>query len=482
MFLPLFLQTGLAGSFNARERPAPSFSYHPNLKNRPHAILHPGEKNRMDARSERKDGVLVFFVNGRLDAFGAQQLDAWARGELNDDDKELVVDLAGSSYLSSGGIRVFNGLKKELKRRSGRFALAAVGEYPKKVLDMAGFSTVFEMFPTTAEAVADLSKKRKNPSLFNEIFYKKIVGDGVSLTIEPGWMTTPPVLRVLGDLDKVLSASITDADIRQKKFSEVTYSLGLGALGADVRESKMLLGEMITLYGSMVWLPTDGNSTPDFLTPGESTESDLPVYTGYNITLDGPFNEYLTLDAADPKGVSIGDIYRIIFSSARGRVGTYRGVVAVTIWGIISGFASSGLKKAPVAGSSLPEGDSIMAPSHVHEWIASDTGSSYTGDTLVSFGIGIDLDQDLSAFDPASLSSLYYTNPLNTGAGKKMYLHNHGVVFRNIPYDPSLDLNTQVKKIVTEGEFVDMRHLLDSTRLRKAKIGIAYIQDIRREP
>ena len=303
----------------------------------------------MEARSERTEGVLVFFVNGRLDAFGAQQLDTWARGELNDDDRELVVDLAGSSYLSSGGIRVFNGLKKELKRRNGRFALSSVGEYPKKVLDMAGFSTVFDLFPTSAEAVADISKKRKNPSLFNEIFYKKIIEEGVRLTIEPGWMTTPPALRVIGDLDKVLHATITEPDIRQKKFSEVTYSLGLGALGADVRESLPLLGEMITLYGSMVWLPTDGNNTPDFLTPGETPESDLPVYTGYNITLDGPFNEYLTLDAADPKGVSIGDIYRIIFSSARERAASFRGVVAVTMWGIISGFASSGLKKAPVA-------------------------------------------------------------------------------------------------------------------------------------
>jgi hypothetical protein len=59
-----------------------------------------------------------------------------------------------------------------------------------------------------------------------------------------------------------------------------------------------------------------------------------------------------------------------------------------------------------------------------------------------------------------------------------MYLHNHGVVFKNVACNASLDLNTQVKKTVTDGEFVDMRHLLDSTRLRKAKIGVAYIQDI----
>lgn len=436
----------------------------------------------MEARSERKDGILIFYVNGRLDAFGARQLDAWARQELNDDDRELVVDLSGSAYLSSGGIRTFNGFKKELKRRNGTFALSAVGVYPRKVLDMAGFSSVFAMYPTTEEAVLDIRKKRKNPSLFNEIFYKKILSDNIGLTIEPGWMTTPPVLRVTGNLDKVLHATITESDVRTKKFSEVTYSLGLGALGADVRDSLPLLGEMITLYGSMVWLPTDGHSTPDFLTPGEASESDLPVYTGYNITLEGPFNEYLTLDTTDPKGASISDIYRVIFSSARDRIKTFHGVVAVTMWGVLSGFASSGLKKAPVAGSGLPEGESIMAPSRVHEWVASDTGTSYQGDTLVSFGIGIDLGADLSGFRPENLDCLYYTNPLNTGAGKQMYLHNHGVVFRNIPYDATLDLNTQVKKIVTEGEFVDMRHLLDTTRLRKAKIGIAYIQDIVREP
>lgn len=434
----------------------------------------------MEARSEKKDGVVLLHVSGRLDAFGAQQMDHWAKDALADDDKDLVIEMSGSDYLSSGGIRSFNGLKKEMKRRGGRFALAGVGEYPKKVLDMAGFSTVFDMFPDASAAVADIVRKRKNPTLFNEIFYKKIIDEGLQLTIEPGWKTRPPVLRVLGDLDKVIHAKITEADVRTKKFSEVTYSLGLGALGPGVKDAMPLMGEMITLYGSMVWLPTDGNNTPDFLTPLDA-ESDVPVYTGYNITLDGPFNEYFTLETSNPNGVSISDIYRVIFSSATNRVTGYKGIVALTIWGIIDSIASSGLRKAPVATSAPPGGESIMSPGRIHEWIASDTGNTHKGDTLISFGIGIDLATSAAHFSPATISSLYYANPLNTGAAKQMYLHNHGVVFKNVPYDASLDLNTQVKKVVTDGEFVDMRHLLDSTRLRKAKIGIAYIQDIVRD-
>jgi len=436
----------------------------------------------MEARSERMDGVLVFFINGRLDAFGAQQLDEWIKGALHDDDKELVLDLSGSTYLSSGGLRTFNILKKEMKRRNGRFALAGVGEYPKKVLDMAGFTTILEIFPNTDAAVEDIRKKRKNPTLFNEIFYKKIEEEGVTLTIEPGWMTNPPTLRITGDLHKLLYAQLTEADIKTRKFSEITYSLGLGALGADKKEAMPVLGEMITLYGSMVWLPTDGNNTPDFLTPLD-TETDVPVYTGFNITLDGPFNEYLTLDTKDPQGISITDIYRMIFTGAKNRnVKTYKGVIAVTIWGVIVGLASSGIKKAPVASANLPKGASIMDPAQSAMWMASDTGMSYKGDTLVSFGIGIDLGNDLTGYKKEDLETLYYANPANKGASKVMYLHNHGVVFRGVPYDASLDLNSQVKKIVSDATFVDMRHLLDSTRLRRAKIGVAYIQDIIREP
>ncbi len=434
----------------------------------------------MEVRSEKKDGVVILSVSGRLDAFGARQLELCARDALSDDDQDLVIDIGGSSYLSSGGLRVFSALKKEMKRRNGRFALSAAGEYPKKVLDMAGFTSVLEIFPDTGTAVADIAHKRKNPSLFGELSYKKILSDGVQLTIEPGRILTPSVLRITGNLDNVLYSRITESDVKQKKFSQVTYSLGLGALGADVKEAMPLLGEMITLHGSMVWLPTDGNNTPDFLTPADP-ESDVPVYTGYNITLDGQFAEYFTLESADRLGVSISGIYKAIFSSAKDRIRGYKGVVAVVIWGVIAGFASSGIKKAPVATAAPLHGESIMAPAHVHDWLASDAGKSYAGDTLISFGIGIDLTTATSHFRPETLSALYYANPLNRGTARAIYLHNHGVVFRNTPYDASLDLNAQVKKITADGEFVDMRHLLDSTRVRKAKIGVAYIQDILRD-
>jgi anti-sigma B factor antagonist len=113
----------------------------------------------MEARSERINGVLIFFVSGRLDAFGAQQLNVEVHKGLHDDDQNLVIDMSDSPYLSSGGIRVFNTLKREMKRRNGRFLLAAVSDYSMKVLAIAGFTTVIEIFPTARDAVNDIARK-----------------------------------------------------------------------------------------------------------------------------------------------------------------------------------------------------------------------------------------------------------------------------------------------------------------------------------
>jgi anti-sigma B factor antagonist len=156
----------------------------------------------MEAHSERIGGALVFFISGRLDAFGAEKLNGWIKESLHDDDRELVLDLTGSNYLSSGGLRTFIAFKKEMKRRNGRFILTGVGEYPRKVIGTAGFTSVLEIYPTVDEAVENIKRFRKDTTLFSEIMYKSIVEKGVRITIEPGALTASPSLKITGDIIK----------------------------------------------------------------------------------------------------------------------------------------------------------------------------------------------------------------------------------------------------------------------------------------
>lgn len=75
----------------------------------------------------------------------------------------------------------------------------------------------------------------------------------------------------------MLYARLGEEDIRSRRFSKTEYSIGLGALGMSVNDCMPFLGEMITIGGTMVWLPTDGNDTPDFLIPKRDT-GDITIH------------------------------------------------------------------------------------------------------------------------------------------------------------------------------------------------------------
>ncbi|MBP1929277.1 anti-anti-sigma factor [Methanolinea mesophila] len=429
----------------------------------------------MERETERIKGVLVIRCRGRLDAFGAEKLEETLKSSLQDDDTSVVIDLGEVPYLSSGGIRILLEYRKKLKERGGILALARVGQYPRQVLDMAGFSSVFSLYPTLEEAVASARKTTDRDDLLMELMNPASVRGDLKLSIEPG---KPNVagLRVVGHIDDVLRAKIRKEDIHILSFSESEYSLGLGALGATVDDALPLLGEMITLHGTMVWLPTDGNNTPDFFTPVQDT-GNVRLYSGFSVILNGQFHEVITIETDREEGVSIHEVYRELFEFARERKKRDTGVIALVIWGVLAGMQSSGVKKAPLASAGFPDGHTIDEPGFAPEWMDHDTIPRCQGDTLVSFGFGIDQEADLSSFDPRAVLAL---SPVRYSGERRerLALHNHGVVFRDIPWDPNAHLGNQVKKIVREGKFVDMRHLLESTRLRRMKAGIAYISNI----
>ncbi len=423
----------------------------------------------MELETERRDGILTFIIRGRLDGYGAGQVSDAVQASLQDDDRSVVFDLAGLNYLSSAGIRVLIAVKKQLKERNGTLALAGMQEYPKNVLDMAGVTPIFSIYSGVEEAVVACRRPQDSLSVIGELARTPVVRNGVAYTVEPV-SAKRASLRVAGSLDDVLHARLTERDVRAIPFSALQYSLGLGALGEGVADALPLLGEMITLHGSMVWLPTDGNETPDFFTPMKDT-GELYVYSGYNVALDGPFHEIVTVDAGDGGSITLSELYRSVFDFAREHRRDFSGIVALAIWAVVDGVCSSGVKRSPIAASAPKNGLAINAEENVQEWFAEDDEPKYRGDTMVGFGFGI----DCSVCNDEHVAAL--VDPGHAGA-QRVQLHNHGVIFRGVPWDATLDLGRQIERIVSDGKFVDMRHLKDSTRIRRAKLGVAYISGI----
>ncbi len=425
----------------------------------------------MDVTSERTDKILIFSIDGRLDSYGASKLDG-ALKEIRDEDLNVIFDLEKVPYLSSGGIRTFLKTERLLKVRGGKLHLSNVQPYPREVLEMSGFDQIFSVHPTRKEAVERLKEGQDST---NQDAFSNYKDKNILFTILKS-SNGNSSLKVVGDIFKVLYSSLEEKDIFSRKFSEAEYSIGLGGLGGDIAGYMDIMGEMITIGGTMVWLPTDGHDTPDFLIPLKDTGK-VTIHTGFNVALDGIFNDTILVESKNNTGFSMDELYNSIFKMAREMRPSFKGIVSMAMQAYIEEFYSSGINISPIKKLAPENGEMIMQEDNIGAWMKVNDDPLYKNETMVSFGVGVDLKSDLSSFDEDVLNSLFYLHPANI-ENQKMLLHNHAVVFKHLPLDKSVDLDNTIRTMVNEGEFLDMRHLLDNTRIQQAVIGVSYISDI----
>lgn len=108
----------------------------------------------MDITESRQDGFLILTVAGRVDASNAANLEKTLLTAIDGGERRLVVDCGPLEYISSAGLRALLLAAKRLAPAGGKIALAALKEEIKEVFDIAGFSAIFPIYPTTAEALA----------------------------------------------------------------------------------------------------------------------------------------------------------------------------------------------------------------------------------------------------------------------------------------------------------------------------------------
>lgn len=429
----------------------------------------------MEIVKEISGECLILTPSGRLDGYGSGVLQQALTTNMSHRVRHVIFDLKDTPYLSSAGIRVLLVARNMVKDRKGSVMLCSLNEFPKNVLTMAGMDRVFPVYQDRGQALAsvpDGACPKTTPPQFSHL--NKPDDARIEVTAaEIG----EAVLQVSGSLTRVLHSGITPDDVSCLKFYNCKYSLGLGALAENPEQARQLLGEMITLHGSIVWLPTDGNYIPDFFTPVHFSGG-VEIYSGFAAALQGPFHDYYSIVSDTSDGITLSRIYQAIFDYARNRRPEYSGIVAIALIGTSGGVRSSGIRHPPIPENAPPDGGSIMDPAHINDWIEVLDEPRYEGETLVAFGIGIDLKNDLSRFDPEDLSALYYIHPSNKGS-QEMFLHTHGVIFKHTPLPRGGDVGREIQRLLKTGEFVDMRHLMDDTRLLNARCAVSYISAIR---
>ena len=111
----------------------------------------------MEIDHKVENGILIIVISGRLDAAAA----AIAEGEINKalegEQNRLLFDLSALEYLSSGGLRVILSAAKEIRKREGKVALAALTQYVYEIFEVSGFSAMLPIKDSVEEGLKALS-------------------------------------------------------------------------------------------------------------------------------------------------------------------------------------------------------------------------------------------------------------------------------------------------------------------------------------
>lgn len=108
----------------------------------------------MDIQHSDHDGVTVIAPRGRIDTTSSPAVEAALRRAVDGGARDLVVDFSGVDYISSAGLRVFLVLAKQIRDLHGRLVLCAMPEPVSQVFRLAGFTSLFRLEPTQAQALA----------------------------------------------------------------------------------------------------------------------------------------------------------------------------------------------------------------------------------------------------------------------------------------------------------------------------------------
>jgi anti-sigma B factor antagonist len=100
--------------------------------------------------------VTIVALPQRIDAIGAQDVEARFGDLLDGGARKLVADFSDTEYISSAGLRVFLATLKALEKNRGRIILCGLAPFVAEVFEISGFSALFEIVDGREAALAAL--------------------------------------------------------------------------------------------------------------------------------------------------------------------------------------------------------------------------------------------------------------------------------------------------------------------------------------
>ena len=100
---------------------------------------------------EFEDGIRDALLNGRVDSRNALLFKETVVGELEGDDRALILDFVSLDYISSAGLRVVLELAK-LYSAPRQFLICGLSSAVQEVFEISGFTQIIKIYKTLEQA------------------------------------------------------------------------------------------------------------------------------------------------------------------------------------------------------------------------------------------------------------------------------------------------------------------------------------------
>ena len=105
---------------------------------------------------EKAAAYSIVHVSGKIDATTSDELENALIELLDQEEKNIILDLADTHYISSAGLRVLIVITKQMYD-SGQFCLCNASDNVLEIIEMSGFNvfmTIYEDLSTAKEKIA----------------------------------------------------------------------------------------------------------------------------------------------------------------------------------------------------------------------------------------------------------------------------------------------------------------------------------------
>ena len=93
----------------------------------------------------REGPILIAGLSGRIDGTNARQVQTELESALGEDDRQLLLDFADLSYISSAGLRVVLLVARQLDQKGGQLAVCSLSESISEIFKISGFDKIINV-------------------------------------------------------------------------------------------------------------------------------------------------------------------------------------------------------------------------------------------------------------------------------------------------------------------------------------------------